>query len=197
MRNFQFGIALTLVTLINLGCSDFVDVTLPENQITRRTVFQDDETAKAAMTGLYIEMSQQPAFSNSAIAILTGLSSDELLTTVPDYLQFQENDITADNLRLLPDLWKPAYRFVYVANSILEGLNYPTSMVSRDVRRQLEGEARFIRAFVYFNLINLYGKVPLAISTDLEQNDVLERSSTNEVYDLINNDLSIAIEFLP
>lgn len=179
------------------SCSDFVEVKMPDDQITNRSVFRDDATAKSAMNGLYIELSQDPVFTNSAVQILTGLSSDELRTSLPDYLQFEENDLTSDNARLLPDLWKPAYRFIYVANSILEGLNQPTNIVSSDLRKHLEGEARFIRAYTYFYLVNLFGNVPLVIGTNLNVNDAISRSPINKIYELINSDLSIARTLLP
>lgn len=195
MTNFKQ--ILTLLLLVATSCSEFVEVNAPENQITSETVFQDDETAKSAMNGLYIEMSKSPVFRNAAIAVLTGLSADELLTTEPDYLQYQENELSADNPHLLADIWKPAYRFIYQANSILQGLQYSSSVVSFEIRQQLEGEARFIRAFSYFYLTNIFGQVPLAISTRFEYNDAIKRSDVQDVYDLIKTDLEIARELLP
>lgn len=186
-----------LILLTSTRCSDFVEVNVPDNQVTTRSVFQDDRSAQAAMTGLYVEIAQQPFFTNGAISILSGLSSDELLTSVPDYFQFVENELVSENPRLLSEVWKPAYRYIYLSNVILEGISNPGNLVSVDLRKHLEGEARFIRSYCYFNLVNIYGNVPLVVSTDLERNSVIPRSDTDEVYALIESDLSVAEKLLP
>jgi len=60
----------------------------------------------------------------------------------------------------------------------------------------LIGEVKFIRGFVFFNLTNLYGPVPLVISTDYHQNQILPRSSSDTVYAHIVNDLKDARNLL-
>lgn len=194
---FSCRMFVLVICFLCNGCSEFVEVRMPDGQVTLKTVFEDDRTAQSAMNGLYIEIAQKPVLTNGAIAILSGLSSDELQTSQATYLNFAENQLTSENDLLLSSLWKPAYRYIYLSNLILEGLDNSSELVSFEVKQQLEGEARFIRANCYFHLINLFGNVPLVISTDLERNDAIERSNSEEIYDLVESDLSIAADLLP
>jgi hypothetical protein len=170
------------------ACQEFVAVAPPDFQITDKTVFQDEETARAAMAGLFVEMAQNPDFTNSATQVLTGLSADELITNGVDYIEFENNDLQPNNPILKDRLWRPGYRFIYRANTILEGLeNSPA--IGEDLKNQLLGEASFIRAYCLWHLTNLFGQTPIILTTDLEYNATVKRASVNEVYNIIESDL--------
>jgi len=62
-----------------------------------------------------------------------------------------------------------------ICNAAIEGLNGTTSLTP-SVKQQLLGEAKFMRAFFYFYLVNLFGDVPLATSTDWQVNSFLSRT---------------------
>ena len=89
------------------------------------------------------------------------------------------------------EYWNSAYRFIYICNEAIEGLSASTSLTPA-VQQQLLGEAKFTRAFLYFYLVNLYGSVPLATSSDYEVNARLSRSPVDTVYQQIVKDLNDA-----
>jgi starch-binding outer membrane protein, SusD/RagB family len=60
----------------------------------------------------------------------------------------------------------------------------------------LEGEARFVRAFAYFYLVNLYGDVPIILSTNYRDNQLAARDPIAEVYSQIIDDLEVAAELV-
>ena len=64
------------------------------------------------------------------------------------------------------------------------------------VKQQLLGEAYFLRAFFYFYLVNLYGDVPLVLSTDWKTNSVMGRAPQSQVYQQVINDLKAAQNLL-
>src|SRR5690606_16340716 len=106
---------------------------------------------------------------------------------------FNQSDITLMNYynnALLPinSSWSRMYNFIFVANSAIEGLNEATALTPA-VKQQLMGEAKFVRAFCYFYLINLYGDVPLVVTTDYRVNAILPRASEMMVYEQIISDL--------
>jgi hypothetical protein len=84
-----------------------------------------------------------------------------------------------------------------MANSALEGLSNSGDMLTDEVRRQLEGEARFIRSFCLFHLLNLFGEIPLVAGTDLEKNAAIGKSPVEDVYKFIEEDLLSAKALLP
>lgn len=180
------------------GCEDYVEIDVPDHKIVKETVFASEETAARAMKGIYNELFRA-SFSGgwqSSVTVLAGLSSDVLEATSPEnpYAEFQQNEISPNHPSNY-DLWSSAYNIIYMTNSLLEGLGN-TGNLSQPVQETLEGEARFIRAFTYFYLVNLYGEVPLILSTDYRKNSLVTRDPVNEVYAQIIADLDVAVENL-
>ena len=178
------------------SCSDWVAAPAPVSQLSSSSVYQDDATASAAMAGVYIQMMSSASYFASggagSITVLAGLSADELESqaTATSGITFYNNALdrfNTDNARL----WQQAYKTIYYANSVLEGLQKSQS-VSQSVRGRLTGEALFLRAFCHFYLVNLYGDVPLVLSTDYQHNQTIARAATDSVYAQILSDLTVA-----
>lgn len=184
-----------------LSCEEFVDVGPPRTELIQATVFADNVTAESAMLDIYFAMKSSGFASGSAtsISLLTSFSSDEQTyhstSSANLYLQFNNNELKADNL-FIERLWSEMYRVIFKANSIIEGLT-SSKNVSNDVRNRLIGEAKFIRAFCHFYLVNLWGDVPLIVTTDYKQNNVAGRTAIADVYNQIVRDLTDAIDVLP
>jgi hypothetical protein len=85
---------------------------------------------------------------------------------------------------------------VYHTNAALEGLGASSSLTPT-VKQQLTGECRFLRAFCYWYLVNLWGDVPLVLTTDYRTNAWLPRTGVTEVYAQIKTDLLEAKAALP
>ncbi|MCG8321352.1 MAG: RagB/SusD family nutrient uptake outer membrane protein [Cytophagales bacterium] len=188
---FSIGIGILL-----LSCQDFVDISPPTNQIVTETVFIDDVSATSAIDGVYSQMIGTGGFASGnreSITVVTGLSSDEFVnfSTNSNQIEFFSNSLLATNILVQNSIWKPAYEFIFFANSILEGLEN-SSGITEETRMQLHGEAKFIRAFCYFYLVNLFGDVPLIINTDFKANQRASRSIQSLVYEQIIADLEDA-----
>ncbi|WP_315815288.1 RagB/SusD family nutrient uptake outer membrane protein [Paraflavitalea speifideaquila] len=80
------------------------------------------------------------------------------------------------------------YNFVFKCNAAIEGLTRSTTLTPA-VKQQLLGEAKFMQAFMYFYLVNEFGDVPLALTTDPQANTLLARSPQAKVYEQIITDL--------
>lgn len=199
LKQYSYRAIILLFSFFWFSCEDFIEVDAPSNKLIRSEVFQSDETAQSAMRGIYNEL-YMAAFSNggsSSVSVLAGLSGDNLeslsSSNIPR-MQFQENEITPDNQKNF-ELWQGAYHIIYLANSFLEGLS-TSEEISSELHSQLEGEARFIRAFSYFYLVNLYGDVPLVLTSDYQDNELASRSAQSDIYDQIISDLQLARNLL-
>lgn len=93
--------------------------------------------------------------------------------------------------------WTNFFAIIKDANFILKKLEEST-ILSDAKKNELSGEARFLRGYAYFNLVQLYGDVPIRTSplTDLS-NVKIERSPQADVYDLVLEDLTFAESNLP
>ena len=161
-KNIAKYIAIFLCGILT-GCEDFVSIEAPNNKMVRADIFEDETAAESALQGIYNQLfvlAFSSGFENS-VTNLTALSSDNLRLireSNPTYLEFQANEILPDNSRNL-SIWSSAYNLIYLTNSLLEGLE--ESSLDENFKQALDGQALFIRAFTYFNLVNLYGDVPL------------------------------------
>jgi hypothetical protein len=169
----------------------------PITSTNGENVYNENGSAIAALTGIYTNMSKADVnFTNgwlTNVCFVTGLTGDELDLWDKSntyYGQYYHNNISPQEIS-----WGNVYMMIFIANSAIEQL--PNGkLLTPDVRDQLLGEAKFIRALCHFNLVNIYGDVPLAISTDYKVNSLLPRSSKEDVYKQIVEDLLKAKELL-
>ncbi|WP_417369101.1 RagB/SusD family nutrient uptake outer membrane protein [Gelidibacter japonicus] len=192
-------IFLTLFIVLNFSCEDLVSIDVPTDKLVRSQVFDSEQTIISALTGIYNEL-YLSSFSNgsrNSISVVSGLSSDNIRninTSNLERMEFEEHQINPANSYNL-ELWSSAYNIIYMANSFLEGLS-DSEKIDTDLAIQLEGEARFVRAFTYFNLVNLYGSVPLILTTNYETNALCEKSNVESIYQQVIEDLEFSSEAL-
>jgi hypothetical protein len=177
------------------SCENFLAVDLPDSKIDSKLVFSDDVTATSAIYGIYEQMLNPVSFasgSSTSIIGLAGLSADEFndYYEAPGTIDFEQNTLTPQN-DYLPLYWNSAYKTIYQANSVIEGLAASANVTSA-TKNQLEGEALFVRAFSHFYLVNLFGDVPLVLTTDYKANSLISRKPASEVYEQIVADLLTA-----
>ncbi|HEX7755753.1 MAG TPA: RagB/SusD family nutrient uptake outer membrane protein, partial [Niabella sp.] len=189
--SFANRIKWVAISLLFLGfyitsCKKFVAIDLPDTLLSAQSVFNDNGTATSAMTYIYSYMYSQK-FSYNFSGLTTGLMSDELKCNSSTNVYYLNNLVSTAGI--FP--WSDAYNFIYKSNAVIEGLALSTG-VSEAVKSQLTGEAKFIRAFCHFYLVNCYGDVPLVTSTDYQVNSKIARSPTTDVYRQIITDLKDA-----
>ena len=96
------------------------------------------------------------------------------------------------------DFWNYQYRGITRCNVIIQEIEGTT--LDDELKSRLIGETKFLRAFYYFQLVKNFGGVPIVMTFDeLLTPDIIttERSSSEEIYDLIEQDLTEAIDLLP
>jgi hypothetical protein len=188
-------IAITTIWLTS--CSKFLHVPDPNNQLLTSDVFSNDNSASSAIAGIYSDLMTSSNLRGN-ITILAGMSADELIPTnsfaTQSYIQFESNSLQVNN----PDVsttWSSIYPYIYDANACLQGIAASSGM-SQSVKNQLTGEAKFIRAFCNFYLTNIFGPVPLILSTDYRVNSQLPQTPMQAVYKQIELDLKDAMQLL-
>lgn len=199
-NNKFFSIICILASVIIYlsSCNKLVSIPEPVDTITTPETFANDANANSAISAIYSNMSWPNyafRYANGAITIYAGMLSDELMEFGNPENIFWTNNLTSDFTDINNMFWKPAYSHIYMTNAAIEGLR-ASGTLSNSIKKQLEGEARFLRAFSYFYLVNLFGDVPLATTTDFEKNSLLSRSPSSEVYKQIIEDLKDAESML-
>lgn len=203
-KNTSIQISITLIiasVLIGfISCKKFIEIDPPPNQVESVKIFSTDQTAIAAVTGIYAMLgSASSSFLNGGITLYTAAASDEINATAPniDLDPFFTNSIAPSHANLFNRLWGPAYgnSCIYSANAVLEGLS-KSDHLADSLKQQLIAEAKVIRALGYFYLINMFGDVPLVLTTDYQTNSILPRHAVNVIYTQIKEDLISAFNTL-
>lgn len=190
-------LVLTLALISIIGCKKIIEVDPPANAVTQQNVYTNDQTATAVLTNIYRAMASGYTVT---VAKFMGLMSDEFgLMSGADIVHtaYYTNSLysTSQLANTGNDIWNLSYSYLFNCNSAIEGLTASNSLTPY-VKNQLLGEAYFIRAWLYFYLVNIYGDLPIVIATDPQNNRQLSRSSTADVYNLIIEDLLRAQELL-
>jgi len=196
----KLRVGILFFSLSILACKKLIEVKAPITSINAENVYESDATAASVLTAVYAQISDLNNDlgngSITSISLYAALSSDELWLynkNDPRLLPFYKNDIsdqTQDG-----NFWASIYPIIFISNSAIEGINNSTSLTPA-IKQQLLGEAKFIRAFCYFYLTNLYGDVPLVLTLDYQANKALDRAPKEKVYQQIINDLIDAKKLL-
>lgn len=195
---FKFP-SIFLLTFLLFGCKKLVRVEGPETSVNSANIYEKDATASSVLTGIYTKLSsngiQTPALTG--LCFYAGLSSDELTLIRglgnSEMNAYYTNDLNSQTAGY--EFWNNIYPELYVVNSALEGISKANTLTPA-VKNQLIGEARFMRAFYLFYLVNLYGDVPLILGTDYQKNLRMSRTPQSEVWIQIIEDLKSAQELL-
>jgi hypothetical protein len=183
---------IIILSVLPVGCKKFVEIPSPATSLVSSNVYNNN-TAPAVMNGIYERMMQSATnFSSGtvSISVLAGLSSDELTnySTTLNLIQAYKNEVNENNV----PFWTEMYQYIYTSNAVIAGLNSPASTVTAALKQQLIGEAEFIRAFCHFYLTNIFGDVPLIVTTDYQTNSVAIRVPQSQVYSQVIADLKDA-----
>ena len=175
------------------SCGDFLDED-PKGQLNPETFYTIEDDYTAGVNTLYDKVNQTQSWTN------------------PMYPQWQGDDITANpgsNKQAcaaldafdsdgankgVTEAWTQHYAVIKTANLIIEGSEkFPGDKAK--IATAL-GNAHFWRAYSYYYLVRVFGKLPIITKTNIEQFDV-QPSEIEKVYELIVQDLKDAINELP
>jgi starch-binding outer membrane protein, SusD/RagB family len=186
---------LILVTIFCLSsCSDFLD-RKPLDQLTQENFYSTANEAELATISIYAILQNTNWYGKSWM--MTEIPADNTTSggNDPDFSPIDNFTISADNIPN-SEFWSEHYKLITFCNQIIGSL--PKIDMDEKRKASLIGEAQFLRAFSYFDLVRIYGDVPIVkevatIATDL----MVRREPIAKVYEFIESDLIAAIQTLP
>ncbi|MEL6357780.1 MAG: RagB/SusD family nutrient uptake outer membrane protein, partial [Bacteroidota bacterium] len=193
MRSVNYFIGFVLMASL-FSCDEFLD-RQPLDQITAENFYRTEDEMELAVMAVY-EPIQNIEWLGKGWHI-TEIPSDNTQPggTDPDFTPMDEFTVNADN-GTIANFWAIRYRCINLANVVIE--KAPQAEISAQKAEEFIQEAKFLRALAYFDLVRIYGGVPLVINAPSNDQDLLlPRASVEEVYDLIAADLTHAAEGLP
>lgn len=202
MRKTLSAIALAAITTgVIAGCDDEAFLTeVPYDFVGATNFYKTSGDALAAISGVYATLINTTGdnYYGRNFVMLTEFPAE----AVTVYLSATNERSLVDNYTFtashsyIYSTWTSAFAAINRANSVVERV--PAIPMDTTLRKRIVAEAKFLRALNYFNLVRLFGGVPLR-TTETQSLDSLKlpRSSAAQVYSQIITDLTDAIAVLP
>ncbi|MBK9257664.1 MAG: RagB/SusD family nutrient uptake outer membrane protein [Saprospiraceae bacterium] len=201
MKNLIIYIFLTIGLTLFLSCADQLEIE-PTLSISDTAALTSEENVKKLLIGTYqIEGSRNS--HGGYIQIFSDLLGiDDQVSWNGTFSEPREaltKTMFATNF-IVRTVWSNQYTIINQSNLVLDNLHIITDEGEKE---RVEGEARFLRAFHYFELVRLFGNeqkgVPIRLNAiaDFGGDLTIKRNTTSEVYSLILDDINTAISLLP
>lgn len=195
MKKYLMAMPFAAAALTFAACDDYLDVA-PANTLTTESFYKTPAQAEQGLNGVYHDLI--PAAYH--IFYLAELPSDENYgewDTERTWSRLCTHDHDITSLDELSSAWTDYYKCIAHANTFLDKVPGIQGFASETVKNQMLGEAYFLRAFSYFELVRYFGNIPLfdhpataaeALTTG--------QSDPKAIYELIVSDLKNAKELL-
>lgn len=192
-------IGLIILALLVVRCSeDFLDLA-PISNSNVANFYQSESDFENAIVGAYATLQTDGVF-NDFVQLVGDMRSDnsEMGTTAGSREDYIAMDTFTDNVTssISEGIWDDNYLGVSRVNQILDEVD---GLESEDLKTRYKGDCYFLRALFYFNLVRVFGDVPLVTErlTSIEEAYSKGRTDKDEVYKQIIEDLTAAEADLP
>jgi starch-binding outer membrane protein, SusD/RagB family len=192
---------VTLVTVFVSGCNKNIELS-PITNIVETNFYKTEADCLQGLTAAYsVLLWDAPQNQNAPFQLVSEVLADHCFaggasaTDVPGIVNLDRG--IAKPTDLAPQaLWYKYYNGIYRCNILFDKIP-AASFTTPSNKDRFIGEAKFLRAYYYFDMVRLFGNVPL-ILTSLAPSDYNQKQATPEaVYTQISKDLTEAIAVLP
>lgn len=193
--------AVCLILMLSTSCSDFLDKEVQGNS-TDKNFYDTKYKLQSGLDAVY-DLLQSDQFNSSdwrfgdATADDVKGADEGLSSQMGQLVQFRFN--TSNDY--IKTRWEINYEGVHRANEVIANINR-VQLSTNDYAefkavREILGQAKFLRALFYFNLVKTFGGVPIRPETETVDKLVIPRSSKEDCYAYIEKDLREAAIMLP
>ena len=192
MKNLKYYLIATTLTFMIVSCESELELA-PETNFNNEQVFATEAGVESAINGMWVNYVSGGFHGSAYHALLNPLSGK--------FYSNQGASEDATSLNCLPintwleRLWPDMYSTINNANIIISNLENTSVELSN--KETSLGQAYFIRAYTYFDLVQLFGDVPLRTEPTTSADLHKQRAAKSEVYNLIISDLEKAKQLLP
>lgn len=193
---WRSGFALALVSLLLLpACDNILDVQ-PLDQPSDQTFFSNGDELELAVNAAYRNLTFNVG-GGPFEAVLEGATDIGWVRQNPDGIQDIGRGGHDSQTSLIRRAWVNYYQGISKANNLLQNMERAQDATNPNLYSRIEGEARFLRAYFYHRLVELYGDVPLITELQTLEEAEVARTPKQEVVDFILADLDAAAAKLP
>ena len=180
---------LAIIAVSGNSCKKAIQVGPSLVLANSSNAFSSNSAAQSVVSGIYTRMSAGSFFQGGAgISLTMGLAADELINISSNNSSLGSFYLNSYSSISPPPFWSEFYKELFYCNTAINGIS-GSSAITDGAKKQLIGEVKFLRAYIYFYAVNLYGTPPLTTSDDYTVNNVLPNSTPDAIYKQIVQDL--------
>ncbi len=198
----QIFVILTLIASLTFtSCDDFLNEEVRGKQ-NLDTYFQNEDEIQSFITGCYQAITFGGWWNINTVWLLSEMCSDDgwmgnTTQSQSDYISLAHYQGTGQSNGAISNFWQYRYKGILRCNVAIDRIPQAT-ILNEKLKNRFIAEARFLRAYFYFELVRNFGGVPLITGFLLpEEIQGIERASTADVYKFIEDDLKAAAAVLP
>ena len=197
MKNFNY-VVLSISLLFFLSCEDELNID-PAQSISTEIAISSEVTILGILVGAYDEAGQSSSYGGRNHLASDLLGNTDQVTwsgTFVDPREFYQKDIRVTN-GFVAGLWSNSYEVINQVNLVIDNADLISDENTKSVA---VGEAKFLRALSYFDLVRHFGDVPLRMTGISNYDGVdldMARNASADVYNQIAKDLTDAYNTLP
>jgi len=203
MKKFNIFIFIALVSILS-ACSEDYLVQNDPDALTSGNYWRNVEDAEAGLATVYRNLGATDFWNITEVnAVVENFRSDLVVPgpdswNYPDWFSLSTFTYTAGNSRLTI-YWRDAYRGLFHASQVIEKVGEMTAdKISETDKNQIIAEAKFLRAFFHFRLLNNWENIIVIKAMPQGEDDLAKPLvSREEAWAFIEQDLTEAIPYLP
>jgi tetratricopeptide (TPR) repeat protein len=198
MKKRKNTLTLVFVLLLTFSCSEEFIELAPLSEVSAGSFYNNESDIEQAVIAAYASLQSSNMYKENFLYFMEGRSDNSYFE---DITQTEKSDFdffreTASNSRL-NDTWNTCYIGIQRCNIVLNRID--GIAMDENLKSVRKGEVKFIRALIYFNMVRMWGGVPVVLQ---EVDDPFGsygdiRQPVSEVYAAIIDDLQSAISSLP
>lgn len=191
----KYILLLLMTSYMMIACNkDYLD-RFPEDSPNSSTFYKSGDELVLAINAAYVNLSFQQQYF--PVHMMLDATADVMWFRPNDDIQVIGLGQHTPNTGLVRRLWANHYTGIVKCNSLLENMERAKAVTAPALFSRVEGEARFLRAYYYGQLITLYGDVPLVDKTLPASESFLPRTPKSQVFDFVMKELDDAASKLP
>lgn len=170
--------------LLTVSCNNWLDIK-PKTQVDREEMFSSEGGFKDALTGCYMGLKDRRLYGEQLTMVVT----EHLVSHWNTAYNTEANSLKTFNYKdanvesRISEIYNQLYNVIARANDILAYVDKnSTAFTNKETQKLIKGEALAIRAFCHFDLLRLFGPVPLKMDIKTDNKLGYVKSVTNEVH---------------
>ncbi|MGJ1197172.1 RagB/SusD family nutrient uptake outer membrane protein [Sphingobacterium spiritivorum] len=161
--NNKYFLSLLIVSLFATACNKWLDVK-PKTEVSEAVLFENEQGFKDAMVGVYTQLGSRTLYGKEFTMGFIDVLAQNYSIYLNDHNYYQAvtyNYLDGETRGRINSFWKDSYKIIANLNNLLKQIDQKRNVFADNNYQIIKGEALALRAFLHFDLLRIFGPVPV------------------------------------